>query len=464
MRRSGREAIAAVRRHIGADLKHELVSVAEREPAWIARRADAVSVETNVAAEAQQPPRPQRLAPNTKEVAQAGGAFESDDAGRVNRPEPAVAACRRGAAKAETRAAQTDRCRDDDDTPAREELDVHPQARLERRGHAGPVGSRCRLVARTNTDRYRLQRRRHHEPQDHQHQRPRPRRIRIATRIVPVLALAALTALAAGCGASGSSSSAIAVQPAHTYHLAGFGPAIGIKAEKPTLISFTIVQPDGKPLTSYRHGSGPHNGVDLVIVRNDDSHLLYEDTDVHAGGRITQPVVFPAPGRYRIVIDAYPQPNGPSSPYNFQLLQTVTVTGTAQLAPPPPPQSSVTVDGYRFTLTGRPALHAIRPAFLTFTVTDPQGKPAVFTPWRGALAHAIFIRQHSLDYFHTHVCPPGATNCTARLGAARVAGTSSAPGRLQVGLLVPVPGIWRLFLLSRPDGTVVTAPFTLHVS
>jgi hypothetical protein len=286
----------------------------------------------------------------------------------------------------------------------------------------------------------------------------------MTTRSVSALALAALAGLAAGCGGSGSSGPAVTVQAARTYHLTGFGPTAGIKAGKPTLISFTIVQPDGKPLTSYRHGSGPHNGVDLVIVRSDDSHLLYEDTDIHAGGRITQPVVFPAAGRYRVVIDAYPQPSGPTSPYNFQLFETVTVAGTARLERPPPSAPSVTVDGYRFTLAGHPALHAIQPAFLTFTVTNPQGAPAVFTPWRGALAHAIFIRQRSLDYFHTHVCPPGATNCTARLGGASVAGTSSTPGRLKVGVLVPVAGIWRLFLLCRPNGKVVTAPFTLHVT
>jgi hypothetical protein len=206
------------------------------------------------------------------------------------------------------------------------------------------VGSRCRLIARTDADRDRQQRRRYHQPQDHHHhQRQRSRRIRIIIRILSVHALAALTGLAAGCGASGSSS--ITIQAARTYRLARFGPTTGIKAGKPTLISFTIVQPDGKPLASYRHGAGPHNGVDLVIVRNDDSHLLYEDSDIHAGGRITQPVVFPVPGRYRVVIDAYPQPNGPNSPYNFQLLETVTVAGTAQLRPPPPPMPSVTVEG-----------------------------------------------------------------------------------------------------------------------
>ncbi len=122
------------------------------------------------------------------------------------------------------------------------------------------------------------------------------------------------------------------------------------------------------------------------------------------------------------------------------------------------------MDGYRVTLHGTPHLKAIVPALLDFTVTGPDGKPAAFTPWFGALAHAIFFRRGSLDYFHTHVCAPGATGCTSVLGAARVTGTSATPGRLKVGVLVPVSGTWRLFLQCRVGGHVITAPFTLHVS
>jgi hypothetical protein len=44
-----------------------------------------------------------------------------------------------------------------------------------------------------------------------------------------------------------------------------------------------------------------------------------------------------------------------------------------------------------------------------------------------------------------------------------VTGTSSTAGRLDVGVLVPVSGTWRLFLQCRVDGHVLTAPFTLHV-
>ena len=96
-------------------------------------------------------------------------------------------------------------------------------------------------------------------------------------------------------------------------------------------------------------------------------------------------------------------------------------------------------------------------------MTDRSGKPARFSPWYGALAHAIFFRKGSLDYFHTHVCGASAGGCTATLGGSRVTGTSTSPGVLNVGVLVPVPGTWRLFLQTRIDGRVVTAPFTLTV-
>ncbi len=87
-----------------------------------------------------------------------------------------------------------------------------------------------------------------------------------------------------------------------------------------------------------------------------------------------------------------------------------------------------------------------------------------FTPWYGALAHAIFFRVRTLDYFHTHVCAPGASGCTSSLGATRVEGSSSTPGRLRVGVLVPVAGTWRLFLQCRANGRVLTVPFTLEVT
>jgi hypothetical protein len=115
-------------------------------------------------------------------------------------------------------------------------------------------------------------------------------------------------------------------------------------------------------------------------------------------------------------------------------------------------------------MEGTPRLKAVEATLLKVSVTGADGKPAEFTPYYGALAHAIFFRSGSLDYFHTHVCAPGATGCTSQLGGAQVTGTSSTPGDLQIGVLLPVSGTWRLFIQTKVDGKVLTAPFTLTVS
>jgi hypothetical protein len=278
-------------------------------------------------------------------------------------------------------------------------------------------------------------------------------------------AIVTLTAIAAaGCGSSSPSLTAPPIGAAKTYSLADFQPAGPIQAGHPTTISFTIRQPSGQPLTSYRTCCAPHEGVDLIIVRSDDSHIQYDDSDIAANGRVTQPVTFPAPGTYRIVIDAYPKHTQANAPINFQLFTHVTVRGRYRAQPVPAYNATQVVDGYHFQIQGHPRLKAIEADFLTINVRDPAGRKAVFGSWRGALAHAIFIHEGSLDYFHTHVCSPGARYCTSALGATRVTGSSSAPGQLKVGVLLPEPGTWRLFLLTYIHGKHLTPMFTLHVA
>ena len=88
---------------------------------------------------------------------------------------------------------------------------------------------------------------------------------------------------------------------------------------------------------------------------------------------------------------------------------------------------------------------------MTITVTDPHGKPAKFTPWYGALAHAIFFREGSLDYFHTHVCAPGTRPAARARSAARrspapptdagrAEGRRARPGRRHVAPVPPGQG------------------------
>jgi hypothetical protein len=274
--------------------------------------------------------------------------------------------------------------------------------------------------------------------------------------VVGALAVA-LCLLLAGCG---SSAGTVTVGAARTFKLAQFTPGT-LVAGRPQQLSFTIEQPSGVPLTSYRTGSGPHTGVHLIIVRSDLGAIVHKHPPIGVDGRITERVTLPTPGRYRVVVDAYPRLSGPLR--NFQLFRSITVAGKAAPRPLPPFRPTVTVAGYRFVLNHPPALHAIRPAFLRLSITRPDGTPARFTPWFGALAHAIFFRAGSLDYFHTHVCAAGMSGCTSVLGPTRVTGRATRPGQLRVGVLLPVPGTWRLFLQCKVDGRVLTAPFTLVV-
>jgi hypothetical protein len=262
----------------------------------------------------------------------------------------------------------------------------------------------------------------------------------------------------AGCGSS--SPSQITIGPARTFQLGGFSPARFVDG-RPVTLSFRVDQPSGAPLTRYRTGSGPHTGVHLIIVRSDLGTIIHQHPKPSATGEIRQRVTFPTPGRYRVVVDVYPQLSGPLR--NFQLFRTIVVPGAAPHVPLPPFKPVVTVDGYRFALQGRPHLRAIQANFLSLDVTRPNGSPATFTPWFGALAHAIFFRAGTLDYFHTHVCSASTSGCTSILGTTRITGTQTRPGRLRVGVLLPIGGTWRLFLQCKVDGHVLTAPFTLVV-
>jgi hypothetical protein len=275
---------------------------------------------------------------------------------------------------------------------------------------------------------------------------------RVAAGLIVAVALA-------GCGSS-SGPGQITIGAAKTFQLAHFSPKT-FEAGKAESLSFTIDQPSGAPLTQYRRGPGPHTGVHVILVRSDLGTMIHEHPPIAPDGRIQENVTLPTPGRYRLVVDVYPKLS--PSLRNFQLFRSIATPGKAIAHRVPRFAPSVTVDGYHVTLHGRPHLRAIQASFLTFTVARPDGTPARFTPWFGALAHAIFFRAGSLDYFHTHVCGAATSGCTSTLGGARVTGSSSRPGELRVGVLVPVAGTWRLFLQCKVDGRVLTAPFTLTV-
>jgi hypothetical protein len=276
-----------------------------------------------------------------------------------------------------------------------------------------------------------------------------------------LLAAATVAVVLAGCGGGSGTGTQIKIQPAKVFQLAGFQPAAPVTAGRPTSLSFAIQKPDGQPLTTYKTGSGPHTGIHLIIVRDDLAYIIHHHPPVAGDGSIHDTVTFPGPGPYKVLVDAYP--NLPGGQPNFQLFQNVTVGGAYKPHSLPPFKADQVVGGYRFRVQGHPSLKAIQAALVDVNVTDAQGRKVTFVPWFGALAHAIFFHQGSLDYFHTHVCGAGATNCASVLGASRVTGVSNTPGKLALGVLLPVSGTWELFLQAKLGGRVLTVPYTLNV-
>ena len=266
---------------------------------------------------------------------------------------------------------------------------------------------------------------------------------------------------AAGCGGS-SKSGFPTIQAARTYALEDSRPSGPCPPGSRSRVSFLIRQPDGTPLTQFKPRPRPAHR------RPPDHRAPRPEHDrppapADRGGRNDQRARSRSPSPARTASS--------STPIRHDTARSATSSSSARCASrastrrsrcrrsPRPPTSTATAS----RCTASPSLHAIQAGFLTVTVTDPDGKPARFTPWYGALAHAIFFRQGSLDYFHTHVCAPGASGCTSVLGATQGHRQLVDTREADVGVLVPAPGTWRLFLQCRVDGHVLTAPFTLDV-
>jgi hypothetical protein len=277
------------------------------------------------------------------------------------------------------------------------------------------------------------------------------------------LALLTVVALAAGCSGGAAAPAAPTVHPAKQYSLGGFTPAGKVPVGKAVTVSFHILRPSGATLTQFAEGKnlGPHTGVHLIFVRNDLSRIIHLHPPINADGSISQTITFPAPGPYRLLVDVYTKANGGPVPFNnFQMYRTIDVAGAYHPQPIGRVSRVASVDGYRFAIGRLPNLRVAQAAFMDVHVTDASGNPAKFSPWYGALAHAIFFHEGDLSYFHTHVCAPNSAGCT---GVGAVPGTSTKPGVLHVGVLLPEAGVWRLFLQCHAGGRLISAPFTLKV-
>jgi hypothetical protein len=280
----------------------------------------------------------------------------------------------------------------------------------------------------------------------------------IGGRAAALAALVALGIAAAGCGGGGGSPAPPTIAPAKEYKLDWQSPA-SVAEPGTTTLRFAVRTPDGKVLTRFRTGPGPHTGVHLIVVRDDLSQIVHKHPAIPANGHLALPVDLPRAGRYHVLVDVYP---ASGTLRNFQLTRELQV-GTGNVKAPLPPYSPVVhAGGLTFRVARLPGLRLAEPASMIVNVTDAAGKPVTFKPFYGALAHAIFFRAGSLDYFHSHICGNDPA-CTAGFGTPATTGHSTKPGRMELGVLLPASGTWRLFLQVFHKGKLITAPFTLRV-
>ena len=213
---------------------------------------------------------------------------------------------------------------------------------------------------------------------------------------------------------------------------------------------------------AFRRGAGPHTGVHLIIVRDDLATIIHRHPpiarrrDGHATGHV--PEAGPVPRRRRRL----PERDGAAAelPAVRHARASPARTSRSRCRRSRATQS---VDGYRFTLHGRPNLHAIQ-----------AGVPRLHRhrPAREAGAiHAVVRRARARDLLPRRARSTTSTRTSARparraarasLGGTQVTGSSTTPGKLNVGVLVPCAGhVAPLPAVRASDGRVLTAPFTL---
>ena len=260
-----------------------------------------------------------------------------------------------------------------------------------------------------------------------------------------LLLIVPLAAVLAGCSSSSSSTPTITIPKAHVYKLIDKSPATGVSPGRPATVGFTVQQPSGKPLTRFKTGPGPHTGIHVIVVADDLSTIIHRHPPPDAQGHVSEQVVLPRPGDYTVLADIYPM-TGPIP--NFQLRYDIHADGKASPKPLPAFKAKQTVDGYTVDLHGNPKLRVAVPKILKATVTGPNGKPAPFDVWYGALAHAIFFRKGTLAYFHTHVCGRNTPGCTSHRRGSRtiIAQSTQAGACCTSASCFPARGRGELFL------------------
>ena len=204
-------------------------------------------------------------------------------------------------------------------------------------------------------------------------------------------------------------------------------------------VSFTIEDPDGKPVTDYdvEHEKELH----LIAVRRDFSGFQHVHPERAEDGTWSTTLDLTA-GQWRLFADF--KANGAEA---ITLGNDLAVRGDYEPAAPAADTRTATVDDYTVTLDGD--VTAGEEARLTLSVTRDGAPVTDLEPYLGAYGHLVALRSGDLAYLHVH--PEGTPG-----------DGETEPGPDVVFFAeVPSPGRYHLYLDFKHDGVVRTAAFTV---
>jgi hypothetical protein len=204
-------------------------------------------------------------------------------------------------------------------------------------------------------------------------------------------------------------------------------------------IAFTIVGPDGRPVTDYsvEHDKRLH----LIAVRRDFDGFQHVHPRLGGDGTWTVDLDLTS-GQWRLFADFKATGADPVT-----LGTDLTVPGEVRAAAASKESRTARIDGFTVTLDGD--LTPGADSKLRLDVSR-DGEPVTdLQPYLGAFGHLVALREGDLAYLHVH--PDG----------------TPGDGRTEPGpevvfyAAVPSGGTYRLYLDFKHDGVVRTAAFTV---
>lgn len=214
-----------------------------------------------------------------------------------------------------------------------------------------------------------------------------------------------------------------------------------LQPRKATDFRFSVIGPDGRPVTAYRteHGKKLH----LIVVSRDLGSFQHLHPELTGDGVWSVKLTVAEAGAYRAFADFAPE-----SGDGLTLGTDLQAPGAQEPKALPATSRSATVDGYTVTLDGD--LTPGASSRLTLKV-GKDGRPvADLQPYLGAYGHLVALRAGDLAYLHVH--PDGEP------------GDGKTPPGPEITFYAEVPsrGDYRLFLDFQHEGTVRTADFTVR--